>query len=861
MTRIFTLLCSIAFVSSFVTHAAISRVANTSLTLPANPPSGSYTFQTAFGNLTFSSPLGIFTPPGETNRLFVIERVGRIQVITNLANPTKTLFMNISSRVSSGNELGLLGMAFHPGFATNRYFYLFYTTTGALTDRISRFEASPDNPNLGLSDSELPLLNQADEADNHNGGDMHFGPDGYLYVSLGDEGGANDNFQNSQRITKDFFAGMLRIDVDKRPGNLVPNSHPAVTTNYFVPIDNPFVGATNFNGVVINSNNVRTEFWATGLRNPWRFSFDPVSGTLWCGDVGQGAREEINIIVKGGNYGWSYREGFISGPRANPPAGFTHINPVVDYPRAQGYSVTGGVVYRGNRYSDLYGAYIFADFGSGNTWALRTNGLGRGTLQQIATERDISAFGYDPSNGDILACDLGANAIKRLVPVESTNTIELPPTLAETGAFSDLETLEASPGIVPYQINVPFWSDHAEKTRWFSIPRLTNKITFNPEGNWQFPTGSVWIKHFEIELEKGNSNSTRRLETRFLVRTTNGMYGLTYRWNTEQTDAELVPEEGSEEVLEIQDGTNVRTQVWHYPSRSQCLACHTPGGGWALGFNTPQLNRDIVHEGGTLNQIQALSDAGYFTAPVTNLSGLRKLEPLDNEAISREYRARSWFSANCSQCHHPNGPTPANFDARIWTRTTDTGLINGKSTTGNDKRLIIPGDAAHSEIINRISHRGPGKMPPVGSNVVDTNAVNFLTAWINEDLPGRKSFAQWQAEHFDEGSASALQNADPDGDGANNYLEFLTGTDPEMAGEIWKPEAMLTEGGLQIQFNQLSNRAFILEYTTNITNPQWTPVQVPENTPIFAATNVVHTVTEPLTNAPAQFYRVRIIEP
>src|SRR6185369_15028495 len=196
----------------------------------------------------------------------------------------RTIFMDIVSRVNGSDgiaeERGLLGLAFHPGYATNRYFYLFYTAVqsgGAFdnTNVLARFQTQAGNPNAGDTNSELRLIKQGDNQGNHNAGDLHFGLDGYLYVSLGDEGGADDNQNNSQRITNDFFSAILRIDVDKRPGNLTPNPHPASTTNYLIPADNPFVNATTFNGVAVNSNAIRTEFWAVGMRNPWRWSFDP----------------------------------------------------------------------------------------------------------------------------------------------------------------------------------------------------------------------------------------------------------------------------------------------------------------------------------------------------------------------------------------------------------------------------------------------------------------------------------------------------------------------------------------------------------------------------------------------------------
>src|SRR4051794_3677284 len=256
-----------------------------------------YALTNAFPGLTFTNPVCLASPPGETSRLFIVEKKGRIVVITNLAAPTRTIFMDISSNVISagdtsvGGEEGLLGLTFHPGYATNGFFYVFYTgsaTTSAGPGRhdiLARYQQSGSNPNQGNPASETRYIVQFDEADNHNAGDLHFGQDAYLYVSLGDEGGGGDTYGNSQRINRDFFSAILRIDVDKKPGSLAPNAHASVPdlTNYAIPQDNPYVGVTNFNGSPVDPTKVRTEFWAVGMRNPWRFSFDSVTGTLYLG--------------------------------------------------------------------------------------------------------------------------------------------------------------------------------------------------------------------------------------------------------------------------------------------------------------------------------------------------------------------------------------------------------------------------------------------------------------------------------------------------------------------------------------------------------------------------------------------------
>jgi glucose/arabinose dehydrogenase len=379
----------------------------------------SYALQNLFPGVIFTRPVALATPPGESNRLFVVEQLGRIKVIANLGSPSAGVFLDISSRVRSGQEEGLLGLAFHPGYASNGQLYVFYSATvgAARVQRVSRFKVSATSPNLADPASEQILLEQVDDFGNNQGGDLHFGPDGYLYVSLGDEGGGADPGNNSQTITRDFFSGILRIDVDSRAGNRAPNPHPAVRAGtYLVPADNPFVGATSFNGAPVNPAQVRTELWAVGLRNPWRFSFDPATGKLWCGDVGHNLREEISIIEKGKNYGWAFREGTVAGPRL-PAPGAVLTAPVWDYGPTAGRAVIGGVVYRGSALPELAGAYVYGDFADGSVWALQGVPGAPTTKKLSAAANGISAFGRDPRNGELLVADVAGQTIRRLVAI------------------------------------------------------------------------------------------------------------------------------------------------------------------------------------------------------------------------------------------------------------------------------------------------------------------------------------------------------------------------------------------------------------------------------------------------------------
>ncbi|HEY6227194.1 MAG TPA: PQQ-dependent sugar dehydrogenase, partial [Verrucomicrobiae bacterium] len=718
-----------------------------------------FSLQPAF-NSVFKAPVAVATPPGETNRIFILEKdTGRILVITNIADASSTPleFLNIGPKVRTGGEMGLLGLAFHPNYATNGYFYVYYTggTIAALRDVLARYTVSSSNSNAADSASELLLINQPDQDGDHNAGDLHFGPDGYLYLSLGDEGCCADTYQNSQRIDGDFFSGILRIDVDQNDGNLPPNPHPAIgaTPHYSVPADNPFIGATTFNGrAVTDPTKIRTEFWAVGLRNPWRFSFDPATGELWCADVGENSYEEVNIITKGGNYGWSYFEGkHLLQQVLSPPPGVILIEPVFEYSHALGVSVTGGVVYRGEQIPEINGAYIFGDYGSGRIWALRTNELGQGSVTKLTSNRGLSAyagvaaFGTDPSNGDVLVVNVSDGIIRRLVYTQPPTNTPVPSMLADTGVFSDLTNLTPHPGIVPYDVNLPFWSDGAEKLRWFSVPNPADKITFHQNDSWQFPTGTVFVKNFDIQTND-NPVAKRRLETRILVRTAEVVYGVTYRW-TNEFNAVLVNEEGFNELIPIKRGATTTSLAYHYPGRDECLMCHNAAAGWILGFNTRQLNRNATYDGQTTNQIAALASAGYLNEPSVDHREMLALAGVRDQSASREFRVRSYLDVNCAHCHRPGGVT-GNFDARISTPTDLANLINGElvNNQGNAaNKTLVPKNLSASNIRQRMIAPSTSslKMPPIGRSTVDSDASTLFSDFILGDLVTRQSFAQW----------------------------------------------------------------------------------------------------------------------
>ena len=335
----------------------------------------------AFPELNFGSPVDLQNAGDGSDRLFVVEQnAARILVFeNNTFTENTTVFLNLAGRVrTNGYEEGLLGLAFHPNYAENGHFYVHYSASNPRRSVIERYTASPPSSNTADPESGVVILEVGQPYENHNGGQLAFGPDGYLYIALGDGGSGGDPENHGQNRTT-LLGSILRIDVDQQENGL----------NYSIPQDNPYAD---------NQNGYREEIYAYGLRNPWRMSFDPVTGQLWLGDVGQGAREEIDIIVSGGNYGWKIMEGFQCFSPANNCDQDGLILPVWDYGRNLGQSITGGHVYRGTRAPELIGSYVYADFATGLVWALTYDGQSPAENQfLLESDTNISSFGVSES--------------------------------------------------------------------------------------------------------------------------------------------------------------------------------------------------------------------------------------------------------------------------------------------------------------------------------------------------------------------------------------------------------------------------------------------------------------------------------
>ncbi len=335
----------------------------------------------AFPNLSFQRPVDFQYPEDGTNRVFVVEQAGTIYVFENDESvESAETFLDIVENVSrQGNEEGLLGLAFHPEYSTNRYFYVYYSAANPRRSIVARYEADPDNPNQALPGSETVLMEIPQPYGNHNGGQISFGPDGYLYIALGDGGSGGDPEENGQDRTT-LLGSIIRIDVD----------NPSEGRMYGIPGDNPFAG---------NDEGYREEIYAYGLRNPWRFSWDAETGQMWTGDVGQNAYEEIDIVESGANYGWDIMEGNHCFEPKTDCDREGLVLPIIEYPRSDGVSVTGGFVYRGSDVPALQGKYIYADYASGKIWAL-TFEENEAVDNELLSNSDlaIASFGVDRDN-------------------------------------------------------------------------------------------------------------------------------------------------------------------------------------------------------------------------------------------------------------------------------------------------------------------------------------------------------------------------------------------------------------------------------------------------------------------------------
>ncbi len=667
----------------------------------------------AFPGLAFSSPVLLLQAPGDAARWFVVEQGGTVRTFANDESAaTSSVFVDVRARVTAGGELGLLGMAFHPGWPATREVFLSYTAPAAgakpLRSVVSRFGTLGGGlAELDLA-SEQVLLEVAQPFGTHKGGHVAFGPDGLLYLGLGDGGGTGDPGNRAQTLTT-LLGKLLRLEVR------------GTGAGYAIPADNPYPANPRC-GLGAAPASPCPELFALGFRNPWRWSFDRETGQLWVGDVGQGAWEEIDVVEKGKNYGWRFREGaHCYEPASGCPApGSVHsggvvVDPVTEYDHSLGLAVTGGHVYRGNAIPSLRGRYLFGDFGSGRIWTHDPGAPGMQRTDLLTVGASISSFG-EGLDGELYVVDLGG-PLYRLAPSGAPPVESIPASLSATGCVDPADPTRPAAGLVPYVLNAPFWSDGAVKDRWMALPD-GQAPTLDAAGRVQFPEGTVLMKSFRV--------GGRLVETRLFMRHPDGVWaGYTYRWNDAQTDATRVI--GGQ--LAALPG-----QSWLFPSEAQCLQCHTAAAGRSLGPELAQLNGDLTYPstGRTANQLSTLEAIGLLSLPAPPASLPAMADPLGTAPL--EERARAYLHSNCSQCHRPGGTAPTGLDLRFTTALAATRACDVLPQRGDlglaSARIVSPGHPERSVLLQRTRVLDSTRMPPVGSLVVDQAGVELLRAWI-----------------------------------------------------------------------------------------------------------------------------------
>ncbi len=730
------------------------RPSNSTCLARARPASRSgVRLERAFPNLMLTQPLGLvhhalYAGDDGSYRFFLVEKGGRVRVVARTEATFAATFLDVSALVRDFSENGLLSIALDPAYtaAPGPGVHAVYVTyvggdpDGAhacpqnrlgqnLCFFVSRFDViTTDGGQTFSQGPETILMRMQKPYDTHNGGQLAFGPDGYLYISTGDGGLAFDPQCNGQNLNTPL-SKILRIDVrgPTRPYGIPPGNPFAAQTARCNDHLYSYASESFGNNPDVSRTTPCPETFAWGLRNPWRFSIDAVTGELWVGDVGQDTREEVNRVSVGQNHGWNALEGSVGLPDwafcdNAASSGFTE--PVVEYDHALGRAaVTGGFVYRGQALAGHAGSYFFTDAGSGEIWAI-DDPYTRDTLLNpesiLATGRFFVAMGED-KDGELYVVDIegpAGSAVMKLVPEVDSGAPPFPARLSQTGCVESGDPQRPAPGLIPYDVNAALWSDGAHKERWLALPDDAT-IQVAADGHWELPGGSVAMKVFTV--------AGRLVETRLLMRHDDGDWaGYTYIWNAEQTEAFLA--DGHVDV-------NLGGQVWGVPSRGECLTCHTTGAARTLGLSTAQLNREVAYPGGVrAGQLATLEHIGLLAAPLGPATSLPALpDPYGDAPL--DARARAYLHANCSHCHRPGGGAPGtSMDLRWHVSLAATQTCNVTPTQGDHgiagAKLLAPGDPTRSLLYRRVDTTDPLlRMPPLSRTLIDVPAAELLRAW------------------------------------------------------------------------------------------------------------------------------------
>jgi putative heme-binding domain-containing protein len=688
----------------------------------------------AFPNLKFVHPLLIARPQG-SDRLFVGEQAGVLYSFVDKPDARADLFFDLRKEVKTVNQLAdakgveaVYGLTFHPNFEKNRQCFVCYTLQSKKGQanlpegsRVSRFTVTKSDPPRIDPDSEEIVITFLQGG--HNGGDIHFGNDGMLYISTGDAANPNppDPFNTGQDIS-DLLSSILRINVDHKDDG----------KNYAVPKDNPFV----------NMKDARPEVWAYGLRNPWRMGFDRQTGELYVGDVGWELWESVHRVEKGGNYGWSAMEG----PQPIKPekVGPTPIRPaLIELPHTISCSVTGGRVYRGKKFEKLRGAYVFGDWETRRLWAARFEGDRCKEMPEIAKPSvRIVAFGED-KDGELYFLDYDGGTMHTIERNKGeARNADFPTKLSETGLFASVKDQKPEDGVIPFAINSRQWQDGATAEHWAAFPGESS-ATLHAGGGKPIPGMVDWHNfrmHFpkDAVLVRTLSLGGRRLETQLMHFDGVDWHPYTFAWRDDQTDADLVPADGDER--EVPDGKQKR--VWQMHSRSQCMSCHNSWSEYALAFQPEQLNR-AGSDG--RNQLVAFTEMGLIRRvggdgkpqpPFDDKSAAKERQVADPTDAGQplEARARSYLHANCGHCHTFGGGGAVDLRLQLPCSVKEMKVVDVRPTRGDfglsGAGIIKSGDPFASTLYFRMSKFGRDRMPHIGSERPDEAGLKLVGQWI-----------------------------------------------------------------------------------------------------------------------------------
>ena len=775
-----------------------------------------YRAERALPQATISGPITVAHQPGSDRLLYVTEpwpyapsALMRMRDDASVYEPEML--------IPADDTTVHYAITFHPHFADNGYVYIGSNglkspdgrvpADGRRRTRVTRYVIDREPPYAFHRDTATVIIEW--DSNGHNGGDMAFGADGTMFVGSGDGTSDSDEDRVGQDLTT-LRAKILRIDVD-HPDEDVPNDG----RHYSVPNDNPIFDKDS---PIATVKDARPETWAYGMRQPWRLSFDRATGRLWVANQGQDLWEQIYVIERGANYGWSVVEGTHPFHRDQKPGPTPISKPVAEHSHAEARAMTGGHVYTGSALPALRNAYLYADYSTGRIWGIRHDGTQVTWHELIAdTSLNITAFGTD-SNGEILICDHqpgDKGGFYRLVPTPpaSKDKPPFPKKLSESGLFADVGRHRMVDGVIPYQPVSPLWSDGTHKARFFALPPAKNasgrivpaKIGVTNARGWNFPDGTVLVKSFAIDDVEGDPATRRWIETRFMLKEQGEWAGYSYEWNDEQTDAVLVAAEGKDREFAIKTADlakhadGVKTQQWHYPSRTECMVCHSRASNYVLGLCTVQLNHDFDYKAvlgaghAQDNQLRALEHLGLLevnwwgdgaaawyakavaagipdkdrsawvgrqTASADPVKGsfsqrksslLFKAPDRTNHLVNPydashplEARARSYLHSNCSSCHVFAGGGNAQIDLEYMS-AFETKPLDAMKAIGvkplhatfdlPDAKVIAAGHPERSVLYERMTRRGPGQMPQLATAIVDEPAVAMIREWIESLTP------------------------------------------------------------------------------------------------------------------------------